>query len=86
MEGLPKTFRVTDELYHFKPDPEGAKITVLARAKSPATGEVFPQVWLVEHPRSRIACITLGHDGRAHELSEYQRLIRNLFQWASERR
>ncbi len=86
MEGLPKTFRVTDELYHFKPDPEGAKITVLAQAKSPATGEVFPQVWLVEHPKSRIASITLGHDGRAHELPEYQRLIRNLFQWAGERR
>ena len=82
MEGLPKTFRITDELYQFKPDPDGAKITVLAQAKSPVTGEVFPQVWLVEHPKSRIACITLGHDGRAHDLPEYQRLVRNLFQWA----
>jgi type 1 glutamine amidotransferase len=55
---------------------------VLAQAKSPVTGEVFPQVWVVEHPKSRIACITLGHDGKSHELPEYQRLIRNLFQWA----
>ncbi len=83
MDGLPGKFVVSDELYQFRPDPQGAKITVLLQAKSPVTGEVFPQAWLVEHPKSRIACITLGHDGRSHELPAYQRLIQNLFRWAA---
>jgi len=37
----------------------------------------------VKHPKSRIVCITLGHDGRAHELPEYQTLLKNAFQWAA---
>ncbi len=83
MAGLPKTFKITDELYNFVPDPTGVPIKVLAQAKSPKTGKVFPQVWIVEHPKSRVVCITLGHDARAHDLPEYQTLIKNAFVWAA---
>jgi type 1 glutamine amidotransferase len=81
--GLPAKFKITDELYNFIPDPEGTPIEVLAQATSPKSGKTFPQVWIVKHPKSRIVCITLGHDGRAHDLPEYQTLLRNAFQWAS---
>ena len=55
---------------------------MLAQTTSPRSGKTFPQVWVVKHPKSRIVCITLGHDGRAHELAAYQTLIKNAFQWA----
>ncbi len=83
MAGLPKKFKITDELYNFIPDPKGTPIKVLAQATSPKSGKVFPQVWVVQHPtNSHVVCITLGHDGRAHELPEYQQLIKNAFSWA----
>ena len=83
MAGLPARFKITDELYNFTPDPEGAPIEVLAQTTSPKTGKTFPQVWIVKHPKSRVVCITLGHDGRAHDLPEYQTLIKNAFRWAA---
>ncbi|MEA3210416.1 MAG: hypothetical protein QOE70_3473 [Chthoniobacter sp.] len=81
--GLPKKFKITDELYNFIPDPAGTPIEVLAQATSPITGKTFPQVWIVKHPKARIICNTLGHDGKAHELPEYQTLLKNSFQWAA---
>jgi putative membrane-bound dehydrogenase-like protein len=83
MAGVSARFKITDELYNFIPDPEGTPIEVLARATSVKSGKTFPQVWIVKHPKSRIVCITLGHDGRAHELPEYQTLLKNAFQWAA---
>ncbi len=85
MAGLPDKFKVHDELYHFTPDPNGAPIEVLAKAVSPLTGETFPQVWTVKHPSARIVCITLGHDGGAHDLPEYQRLLQNALRWAARK-
>jgi len=83
MAGLPAKFKITDELYNFVPDPTATPIEVLAQTVSPKSGKTFPQVWIVKHPKSRIVCITLGHDGRAHDLPEYQTLIKNAFQWAA---
>jgi type 1 glutamine amidotransferase len=81
--GLPKKFKITDELYYFVPDPSGAKIQVLAQATSAQTGKTYPQIWITLHPKARIACITLGHDGKAHESTEFQTLLRNAFKWVS---
>jgi len=83
--GLPKKFKITDELYYFTPDPAGTPIQVLAQATSPQNGKTYPQVWIVKHPKSRIVCITLGHDGKAHELPEFQTLLRNAAKWATEK-
>jgi type 1 glutamine amidotransferase len=85
MAGLPRTFKITDELYHSVPDAQGAHITVLAQAKSPVTGKTFPQVWITQHPNARIACITLGHDGKAHELPEFKTLLKNAFRWVARK-
>jgi type 1 glutamine amidotransferase len=58
---------------------------VLAQATSPESGKTFPQVWTVAHPKSRIVCITLGHDGPAHNHPAYQALLKNAFRWAAKK-
>jgi type 1 glutamine amidotransferase len=83
--GVTKSFRITDELYYFKPDPAGTPIEVLATATS-TTGKqpgTYPQVFIVKHPKARIVGLTLGHDARAHDLPEFQTLLRNAVQWAA---
>ena len=81
-QGVTASFDIVDELYNHTPDP-AATIEVLAQATSPKTGKTFPQVWIVKHPKSRIVGITLGHDARAHDLPEYQALLKNAVMWAS---
>jgi type 1 glutamine amidotransferase len=85
MAGIPAKFKITDELYHFEPDPKGTPIEVLAAGKNLATGKTYPVVWLVKHPRARIVCCALGHDAKAHELPAYQALLRNAAKWAAEK-
>ncbi|MDB6028383.1 MAG: hypothetical protein JWM68_4606 [Verrucomicrobiales bacterium] len=80
---LPTSFRVTDELYHFEPDPQGTPINVLATAKNLKTGEKFPAIWVVKHPKAHIVCITLGHDGATHENPAFHTLLKNSILWAA---
>jgi type 1 glutamine amidotransferase len=86
MAGVPRTFRIRDELYRFERDPAGPPIRVLARGKSPESGREYPVVWTVERPRGRIVCVTLGHDGGAHEHEAYRTILRNAVSWLREGR
>jgi putative membrane-bound dehydrogenase-like protein len=81
LSGVPASFKVKDELYRFEKDPAGPEIEVLARGRSLETGKEWPVVWVVKHARARIVCITLGHDGAAHEHPAYQSLLRNAAAW-----
>ncbi|HJO09371.1 MAG TPA: ThuA domain-containing protein [Verrucomicrobiota bacterium] len=83
--GVPQIFTIRDELYHHKIDPQGAGVEVLARAKSPHSGNTFPIVWTVKHPKARIACITLGHDGASHSLPAFKALLINAVRWTSNK-
>jgi uncharacterized protein len=85
MEGVPKRFRIQDELYWFEADPEGHPIEVLATAHSEQKGEAYPVVFIVRHPHARIVGITLGHDGAAHEHPAYVRLLQNSLHWVTGR-
>ena len=80
---MPADFEIIDELYNYTQDPEGTPIEVLVTATSPKTGKVFPQVFVVKHPKAKIVGFTLGHDARAHDLPAYQTLLRNAVQWVS---
>ena len=82
MAGVPGTFNITDELYHFQKAESGATIHVLATGKNLASGKTYPVVWITEHAKARIVCITLGHDGKAHELPAYQSIIKNGLTWS----
>jgi putative membrane-bound dehydrogenase-like protein len=86
MSGVPRTFRIRDELYRFEGDPAGPGIRVLARGTSPESGREYPVVWTVERPRGRIVCVTLGHDGGAHEHGAYRAILRNAVSWLGEGR
>ena len=83
MAGVPAKFKISDELYHFAADPQGTPLQVLAMGKSPITGKTFPVVWIVKHPKARIVCITLGHDGAAHEHPAFKTILRNSLSWAA---
>lgn len=80
-QGVPATFTIRDELYNFIPDEKGAERHVLATAKSPKTGKVFPIVWVTKHDKARVVCNTLGHDGAARSNPAYQALLKNSLAW-----
>ena len=84
MKDVPKTFRITDELYRYERDPNGSKIEVLAVGRGLESGDEFPVVWIVKHHKSRIVANTLGHDGDAHGLPAYQTILNNSLNWAKK--
>ena len=84
MKGVPASFRITDELYYFVPDATGTPIEVLATATSTAKPGTYPQVFVVKHPKTRIAGLTLGHDARAHDLPEFKTLLVNAIEWVKK--
>jgi len=81
MKGVPNKFNIIDELYRWKKDPEGTSIEVLAIGKGLESGEEFPVVWIVKHPKAKIVGNTLGHDDRAHNLKAYQTILKNSLDW-----
>lgn len=81
MQGVPATFKISDELYHHANDPQGTPIHVLATGTSPVTGKTFPVAWITQHPKARIVCLTLGHDGKAHEHPAFKTILQNSLAW-----
>ena len=85
-KGVPASFRITDELYYFTPVPGGAPIEVLAQTSTAGgTKKEHPSVWVVKHPKARIAGIALGHDAKAHDLPAFKTLLENAVRWAAGR-
>jgi putative heme-binding domain-containing protein len=82
--GVTEHFKITDELYYMTPDPKAAPIEVLAET-SPSLKfqRPHPSVFVVKHPKARIAGIALGHDARAHDLPEFKKLLLNAARWAA---
>ena len=92
LKGLPASFGVEDELYHVNPDPAQvpsgtSAIDVLAETSPSARYmKPHPAVWITQHPRARIVVITLGHDGRVHDLPAFKTLLVNAVTWAGSPR
>jgi putative membrane-bound dehydrogenase-like protein len=82
MAGVPASFRITDELYHFQTEPGATPIEVLATATSTQKPGTYPQVFVVKHAQAKIVGLTLGHDARAHDLPAFQTILRNAVMWA----
>jgi type 1 glutamine amidotransferase len=80
------SFSLSDELYYYIADPSATPVEVLADAKSPHSGKVFPSVFVVKHPKSRIVGIALGHDAASHELDAYKTLLKNAVRWAAKKK
>lgn len=82
MKGVSERFTLKDELYYYKVDPNGPGVEVLATASTEGS-EGFPSIFVVNHPKSRIIGIALGHDGESHDKEVYHRLLRNAVKWVS---
>lgn len=80
MKDVPAKFRIVDELYRWEKDPE-ADIEILAVGRGLESGEEFPVVWIVNHPKAKIVANTLGHDERAHSHKAYQAILKNSMDW-----
>lgn len=82
-KGVPASFKLDDELYYFKPDASGTPIEVLATAKAETSENVFPSIFIIKYPKSRIVGIAPGHDAKSHTIEAYQTLLRNAVAWAA---
>lgn len=83
VKGVPKKFRIFDELYRWKKAPNGVDIEVLAIGRGIKSGEEFPVLWTVKHPKAKIVGNTLGHDERAHNLPAYKKILSNTLKWVN---
>jgi putative heme-binding domain-containing protein len=83
MAGVPGRFKITDELYRVELDPAGTPIQVLATGYEVGTQKTYPILWVVKHPKARIVCNTLGHDGLAHDHPAYKQILQNSLKWAA---
>lgn len=85
MKGLPETFQIADESYHFS-FFKNSSATVLAvnrpDGKSP---ESHPALWVVKDSKARIVCYTHGHDDASHDNPNYRLILENAVRWVSER-
>ncbi len=80
LDGLPPSFGVTDELYQAVLDKD-SKCEVLATSRSKVTQKEYPTLWTRTLGQGRIVCLTLGHDGAAHEHAAYRKLLANSIRW-----
>lgn len=79
--GVPAKFAIQDELYQTSFE-NPANVHVIATGRSRSSGKVYPVVWTVSRAKGRTACLTLGHDGAAHEHAAYAALYTNAVRWA----
>lgn len=84
MDGVPARFTITDELYRFDRDEEGAEMHILAKGIEAETGEEYPVAWTVTYGDGRVVNITLGHDGDAHQHPAYRALLQNSIEWLNQ--
>ena len=83
-EEVPAAFNITDENYRVR-IPEKSKVHICAENAPDGHPEPNPSVWLVKDPKTRIACITLGHDADAHDNPAFKTLLVNAVKWVGKR-
>lgn len=84
-KGVEQHFKLKDERYHYAVDPSGPGIEILATNHVAGNVLVYPSVFIVKNPKTRIVCIALGHDGGSHNIAPYQTLLRNAVKWVAHR-
>ena len=86
VKGVPVRFEIVDELYRVKaPSESDLAIETLARSTSRHGGDSFPCVWIPDTGTGKVLIVTLGHDGRAHELAAFRTLMQSGVNWLEER-
>jgi type 1 glutamine amidotransferase len=62
-------------------DDTGPGIEILASSSTPNSDLIYPSVFIVKHPKTRIVGLALGHDSGSHDLNSYKTLLRNSIKW-----
>lgn len=81
---VPKTFKITDENYRFELK-SADYVHVCCHNAADKTKEPIPSVWVVKDPKTRIVCITLGHDDKAHTNPAFKKLLTNAVKWVGKK-
>lgn len=84
MLGVEPSFKIIDESYHVALDAD-AKVEVLAEIPADKGKPAYPAVWTVQDPKTRIACISLGHAEEAHSNPNYIKLLVNAVRWVAKK-
>jgi hypothetical protein len=74
-------FEADDELYAGLAGE--APIEILAEAHSDFSGKEEPMAWTVRYGKGRVFVLPLGHDVRARESADFQKLLTRGCQWAA---
>lgn len=81
---VPESFKITDENY--RPQLESAeRVHICAENAPDGSDKPNPSVWVVKDPKTRIVCITLGHDDKAHDHPAFKTLLVNAVKWVSSK-
>lgn len=83
-KGIESRFSIYDENYRFVFDPK-AKADLIAENAPDQSKDPLPSVWAVKDRKTRIVCITLGHDDKAHDNASYKALLVNAVNWVANR-
>lgn len=83
-KSLPGTFKITDENYRPQISSK-ERVHICAENAPDGSKEPNPSVWVVKDPKTRIVCITLGHDDKAHDHPAFQSLLVNAVKWVASK-
>jgi uncharacterized protein len=81
---VPKIFKITDENYRVELK-SADHVHVCCHNAPDKTKEPIPSVWVVKDPKTRIVCVTLGHDDMAHSNPSFKMLLTNAVKWVGNR-
>ncbi|MES2474910.1 MAG: ThuA domain-containing protein [Verrucomicrobiota bacterium] len=84
MKGVSPSFTFKEENYRTALKSK-AKASILAENNPDANKVVHPSVWIVKDRKAKIVCITLGHDGSAHDSADYKAILTNAVNWTAGR-
>lgn len=83
-DGVPGKFTIRDENY--RPELDGGdRVHICCENAPDGHPHPNPSVWIVKDPKTRIVCITLGHDGDAHDNPSFRKLLVNSVKWVASR-
>lgn len=86
MKGVSRTFKIEDESYHIVLDGEAATEVLADNGPDEKTKVPHPAVWTVNDPKTRIVCITYGHDDLSHGNPDFQKILVNAVRWVGEKK
>lgn len=81
---VPATFMINDENYRFEIGSK-TKVDVCCYNAPDGGKDPLPSVWTVKDSKTRIVCITLGHDAAAHDNPAFKTLLVNSVNWVAGR-